>query len=1514
MGELHCQRRSSAVSLKPSDIDMRKIIITFLAVAALSMGMSAQVPQQFSGDTATFTAELTLFMGTLVNKSQKAEIDLFISLFDSTAYSGPVKERIVNVASQLRGRRISQVPGFIFYARILTDFIETDQKQEGIDAWLDGLSEMAFDPRFTNASVEKYIEVTGLLLIDNTIYSAGSVRWKARDGKVEFARDTVLKVEIEAVTLTAFLGKDSTSILNFTGTYFPDLFLLYCHDGLVTWEKAGYDPSAVYARISDFTIDVTKSEYTCDSALLTHPTYFREPVPGRLTDRAVEIVAPEKATMPRFETYETRFFIDDIYKGVDYEGGLTLEGAIVRGTGSNWFPANVKLHRNDTLAVKVTSRNFILSQNSITSNESSPTLYLGNDSIYHSNLGFSYNTRTREVNMSRTTSPLSRSPYFDSYHGMDLYFEHLSWNMNQPYITMSRTRGSSIGAAKFESVSFYNEANFFRLMRLDDVHPLYRIRDYAKQYGFDVFPVEGFAKWMRMPVEQATALCIELANNGFLFYDRNFNEVAIKPKVDDYISSFAKKKDYDAITIHSETRDAEENAILNLKDNTIDIWGVRGVSLSDSQNVAIRPYRGHLTIGKNRSISFDGIVQAGLFTIYGKKFSFNYDTFNIRLEKIDSIKIAVETGERDAFGRPVIRKIDNMIELASARLQIDEPGNKSGLRSLRQYPIINSTTDSYIFYDEITNLDGLYPKDRFYFKLDPFTYTNIDHYTNEDMALAGEFVGAGITEPMRQILTVQPDTSLGFSMTIPSEGIPIYNGRGRLYNHLSMSNSGLIGSGRVEHMTATAVADTFRFFPDYMLTRARKFDMMPDPVGRFPVLNSEDVDIQWMTDKDEWYAKNSEGKNFTMFGNGTSMEGTLILTPEIMKGYGEVNTADARITSETFSFRPMSFNADTSDYYLKALRGSGYGFVASDANTNVDFASRKATFRLNTDSSFVVLPGIEYISKMTNFVYDMEKKVMDMSQAGRESLTLMSPAELLKVPPGREEKPTFLSTNNMKDTVKFQSGTASYFLQDEYLMVRDVNYVPVADALIQPGGGILYIDRGARIRQTDSAIVAVNNRHLIHSARLNIESSANYSGSGKYDYTGEDGRSQVIDFSEIRVDTMATKATGYISVNRKFTLSPAFTYTGDVTLRSDMEHLLFTGAAGIVTDCENISSRPVKFTSRIDPKNVLIPISSKPRDINDNLIFSGTFVTLDSAGVYGTFLSERRSWSDNPLLNTEGYLFYDRGSGKYRIASMEKLADLKRNGNMVTFDRNLCLLLSEGKIDFGVNYDLLKVSSSGNITHNTDSSRVEARAILGLSFHFSPEALRAMADDIRSNPTLRTVSLSSEFNLKAMRDLLGEEAAMKLNEELQLFGVARSLPREYTSQLLLNDVTLQWNPNTLSFISKGKIGIGFIGDQPLNVFVDGWVELQRKRSGDLLDIYLKAGDNTWYWFSYFRGILMSYSSNMTYNDILSNTKEKMRRDPKANSKIGFEYILGVPDRVQRFIRRMESGGISFDEY
>ena len=182
---------------------MKKIIFILLAAAALSTPAVGQVSSQFSGDASKFTGELTAFMGTLVSKPQKAEVDLFISLYDSTCYSRETRDLIVNVASQLRGRRVSQVPGFIFFVRTLTDFVTTNQGKDEVSAWLAGLSEMAFDPRFTNASIEKFIEVTGLLLVDNTIYSAGSVRWKTKGGTVEFARDTVSFMKtrhVDAVT------------------------------------------------------------------------------------------------------------------------------------------------------------------------------------------------------------------------------------------------------------------------------------------------------------------------------------------------------------------------------------------------------------------------------------------------------------------------------------------------------------------------------------------------------------------------------------------------------------------------------------------------------------------------------------------------------------------------------------------------------------------------------------------------------------------------------------------------------------------------------------------------------------------------------------------------------------------------------------------------------------------------------------------------------------------------------------------------------------------------------------------------------------------------------------------------------------------------------------------------------------------------------------------------------------------------------------------------------------------
>jgi hypothetical protein len=295
--------------------------------------------------------------------------------------------------------------------------------------------------------------------------------------------------------------------------------------------------------------------------------------------------------------------------------------------------------------------------------------------------------------------------------------------------------------------------------------------------------------------------------------------------------------------------------------------------------------------------------------------------------------------------------------------------------------------------------------------------------------------------------------------------------------------------------------------------------------------------------------------------------------------------------------------------------------------------------------------------------------------------------------------------------------------------------------------------------------------------------------------------------------------------------------------------------------------------------------------------------------MYPAFLSERKSWNDVALVTADGFLYFEKAKGQYKIGKKEKIADLSLPGSMISFDKNYCILSGEGKLNFGTNFDLVKMESAGKVIHDTDSGKVNIEAIIALDFFFSEPALKIMTDEIRMMPTLSPVNLNSELNNKGMKDLLGEQAAMQIKEEMDLFGSSKNLPKEYNYKLLLNDVKLFWNEATSSFRSKGKIGIGFIGTQPINTYVDGYIEIQRRRSGDLLDIYLKADDATWYYFSYFRGVMMTQSGNNNYNSTIISTKLSTRKDPKSTSRLPYTYMIAVENRLARFLQRMASDKI-----
>ncbi len=123
-----------------------------------------------------------------------------------------------------------------------------------------------------------------------------------------------------------------------------------------------------------------------------------------------------------------------------------------------------------------------------------------------------------------------------------------------------------------------------------------------------------------------------------------------------------------------------------------------------------------------------------------------------------------------------------------------------------------------------------------------------------------------------------------------------------------------------------------------------------------------------------------------------------------------------------------------------------------------------------------------------------------MEQKGKSNTPLLPPDKLLKLDFARLDKPTFFATNNLSDTVAFSSWKGSYHLDQEYIEAENINYIHIADALIQPENGKIIINRRAKIQQMQNAIIAVNHRHILHSAKIDIESTKRYTGSAIYDY------------------------------------------------------------------------------------------------------------------------------------------------------------------------------------------------------------------------------------------------------------------------------------------------------------------------------------------------------------------------------------------------------------------------------
>ena len=483
-----------------------------------------------------------------------------------------------------------------------------------------------------------------------------------------------------------------------------------------------------------------------------------------------------------------------------------------------------------------------------------------------------------------------------------------------------------------------------------------------------------------------------------------------------------------------------------------------------------------------------------------------------------------------------------------------------------------------------------------------------------------------------------------------------------MYKRQSLSNEGLRGDGTVNFLTATLSSNNLIFFPDSVNGTAQQFQVKEQKGGKteYPPVKADTVYVHWSPKKDimQIYTVN---KPMDFYNGQASMKGRVDYTSNAMTGNGKLDFSGASMSADLMKFKNKKITSDTASFSLKALESSQFAFSTKNVNAIIDFEKRTGDFAANGKGTIVDFPVNQFICYMDNFKWYMDKGDIELSSRDAQK---PKDDRLLEL-----SGPEFISTNPKQDSLRFNAPKAKFDFKKYIITAQDVAWINVADAKIYPDSGMVTILKAAEIKTLSNSKIVANSitaYHTIYKANTNIFGRKSYSSSGYYDYTDEMKNKQPIYLANIRVDTtFQTIAEADIKDSSHFMLSPNYEFNGKVNLASNNQFLVFTGISKITNTCSALNEGKTwfKFSAQIDPEKILIPITQTLVDEKDKDLASSVMVAPDSSGIYSAFMTKQIRKTDQKILEATGFLFYDKPSKEYRIASKEKLNELSLTGN-----------------------------------------------------------------------------------------------------------------------------------------------------------------------------------------------------------------------------------------------------------
>jgi len=1449
------------------------------------------------------------------NQRLKVEekIDSFASLWmNDSIFVDERKGWVIQTLTEIQSLRLRPYPEHMLYLDNVMEVLFTREAESNFIHWHKSFQHL-MDLR-NQRRLLRYWEASLKLFQENIIYFSNTVTWQLENDQFNLLfEDEIPKVTFSDSDIVCYAQDDSTRVKNTRGEVHMLDEKLYGEGGVVNWERVLLHPDTVFAQLSNYTINLSVARYQADSVLFHNYHFFDAPIKGRLTERVLAEMTPEKARYPRFESYQRVHEIRDLFPGIDYQGGFTLQGGRVIGSGTSEGDAILDFYRSDSLFVTARGRSFSILPDRIVTQRAAVSMYLSGDSIYHPNINMRYLDAQREFSLLRDEKGFSKAPFMNTFHNIDMYCEAIYWPIDDGDIDLRMIRGiNESGEAVFESRDFFSHVRYIRMQGMSDLHPLIRLRNFSREYNSRTFPINEYARYIRANPASVSNQLLSFSQNGFLSYNED-ETVTLDDKLFHYIASYAGREDFDVIQIQSE---APVNGQININNFDLHFHGVERIPLSDQKNVVIHPTNNEIIMKKDRNMYFAGRVESGLFDFYGQEFFFDYEQFKIELNETDSMSFSVRSHEPDSRGNYDLVRVKTVLEGINGELLVDHPNNKSGQLPYPRYPIFNSNNESFVYYDRDFVQDGVYDRDNVHFKLIPFSIDSLDNATTDNIAFDGVFISTGIFPDFYDYLTVQPDYSLGFNTETPEEGYTVYDGKALYKGPIDMSYEGLRADGKLEYLSATAITNTMIMFPDSARANVNTFTLEAQaaPV-EYPDVKARQVNMLYQPHQENMELTYSN-QPFEIFAGQTHLEGTIALTPEGLTGDGSLELFNSQMISENFDFKNKDFTTNSVQLNIPDPEGEENLLVADGYASYTHIEEGNSELSIIDKSSMLDFAGNRFHGYGYDIDWDMRDGRFSMENVLQDELAQlgpMNPEDWIDYDFGGHE---LISSHPSQDSLKFYAGQLDYNLYENIIHASDVKLIEVADAAIFPANGDVKILERAEFEPLTNAVILANTTdrlHRFYDADINISTRWSYSGSGNYDYADYTGDIQTIFFETIEVDRAyrTTIANTEISQEQDFTISPEFAYQGDIHLKAENPNFLYDGAARIFVDCPYYQPNWVRFESELKKDSIFIPLAEDLRNSAYGRIETSIMLAGDSVHVYPAVLDRQKHYSDIPILEAEGYLTWNRDLRQYQFSTMEKFHDTSVPDNIITINPNTCIMGGYGDIVFSEDLGQFKKVAYGGLTYDLTDNEMEFDVVMGVDFFFLNNALGLIEDTIRTSENTSPVNLNRFKYASFLEKATDKERAAELMAEYRADTNFRRFPGELNHTFFFADLKMRWDQQARSFYTTEPLGLGNMERFPLNQYIEGYLEINKHRGGDVFNMILApdgiTGDGIgrrWFFFNYTNNIMQTISDINDYNQLIRDVPTRRRRMDVDRGEEPFTYIISSERRPFDFVRHM----------